>query len=102
MSYNQAMNHWRNHRKDKFYQQCSGYSGKGNNHEQCDSDKEKCEMEYKEKCKKKMIEQGKIMQYPVYIKYDCFNGLVFCDKRAIGGTEINSDDELVRAVKNAA
>lgn len=42
------------------------------------------------------------MQYPVYIKYDCFDGLVFCDKRAIGGTEINSYNELVRAVNDTA
>lgn len=28
MAYEQYINHWGNHRKDKFYQQCSGYSGK--------------------------------------------------------------------------
>jgi len=26
MSYTKAMKHWKNHNKDKFHQQCSGYS----------------------------------------------------------------------------
>ena len=29
MSYEQAMKHSRNHRKDRFVQQCSGYAGDG-------------------------------------------------------------------------
>lgn len=29
MSYEQAMKHSRNHRKDRFVQQCSGYAGNG-------------------------------------------------------------------------
>ena len=29
MSYEQHMKHYRNHRKDRFYQQCSGYAGDG-------------------------------------------------------------------------
>lgn len=28
MAYEQYMKHSKNHRKDRFYQQCSGYSGK--------------------------------------------------------------------------
>lgn len=33
MSYEQAMNHSRNHRKDRFIQQCSGYGGDGISHQ---------------------------------------------------------------------
>lgn len=29
MSYEQHMKHWGNHRKDRYYQQCSGYGGNG-------------------------------------------------------------------------
>ena len=29
MSYGQYMKHWKNHRKDRHYQQCSGYAGDG-------------------------------------------------------------------------
>lgn len=33
MSYEQAMKHNKNHRKDRFVQQCSGYSGDGISHQ---------------------------------------------------------------------
>lgn len=33
MSYEQAMKHSRNHRKDRFVQQCSGYGGDGVSHQ---------------------------------------------------------------------
>ncbi len=45
MSYEQAMKHSKNHRKDRYYQQCSGYAGNGECEDISEEAKRKCELD---------------------------------------------------------
>lgn len=93
MSYEQAMKHSRNHRKDRFVQQCSGYGGNGVSHQMSEA----------------QIEQNKVnsfikllanlkgsKDFPVYISNSGSYGFFYTvPKTFLGGHKIESYAELV-------
>lgn len=86
MSYEQHISHWRNHRKDKAVQQCSGYGGAGisepsaSNIEQASFD---------------AIVAG-TKSYPICIAQGSGGVWYTTDLHNSFGTVINSKEELVR------
>lgn len=62
MSYEQAMKHSRNRRKDRFVQQCSGYAGNGESEPMTEERRRELELETFAKLKKLPAEA-----YPIYI-----------------------------------
>ena len=62
MSYEQAMKHSRNHRKDRFVQQCSGYAGNGESEQMPEEKRRQLELETFAKLKELPAEA-----YPIYI-----------------------------------
>ena len=62
MSYEQAVKHSKNHRKDRFVQQCSGYAGNGDCAPLSDDARRKCEIDSFSKLKEIPEES-----YPIYV-----------------------------------
>lgn len=62
MSYEQHIKHWRNHGKDRYYQQCSGYAGNGDGELLSEEAKKKCEIESFARLKEIPKES-----YPIYV-----------------------------------
>lgn len=64
MSYGQYMKHWKNHRKDRHYQQCSGYAGDG----KCDAPMTNEQMwAIERESFEKLLEEAKTFPFPVHI-----------------------------------
>ncbi|MBQ8248081.1 MAG: hypothetical protein IJZ42_13215 [Lachnospiraceae bacterium] len=96
MSYEQAMKHSKNHRKDRFYQQCSGYGGDGVSHQKL----EKEIQELAVSSFKKLLEEAKSADFPIYIS-ECGGGF-YCivDEKNLFGQRIDSYEELVQFGKD--
>lgn len=88
-NYEQHMKHWKNHKKDRYYQQCSGYGGAG-----IVDDKEKMQTKNKEEESfKQILVEAKNVFFPIYIA-SSGGYWFFCDKNNLFGTMIASYEEL--------
>ena len=95
-NYSQHMKHWKNHKKDKYYQQCSGYGGNGKS-EQATEEQTKC---VSISCFEKIVNEVKTEDFPLYIRV-CGDGYVsICDKRNLFGTKIENYEELLQFGKD--
>lgn len=91
MSYEQAMRHSRNHRKDRFVQQCSGYFGEGRPNEYRISQKE-----FAENSAKSMEEiLEKVNEFPIFLHQETWFGIwELVPGNHLFGYEIKSKEEL--------
>ena len=91
MSYEQAMKHSRNHRKDRFHQQCSGYGGNG--------DSQPITVEQGKKIEKeswaKLLEAAKNFPFPAHIFQSGWFWRI-SDKPNLFSTEVKSYEELLK------
>ena len=91
MSYEQHLKHWKNHRKDKAVQQCSGYSGNGASHQLTEDQFKKLELS----SFKRLLEEAKSVKFPVYIA--CTGGYYhFTDPKHISGARIENYQDLIQ------
>lgn len=63
MSYEQYMKHSRNHRKDRFVQQCSGYGGSGESHQMTDEQFNSMELISFQR----VVNEAEGMEFPIYV-----------------------------------
>ena len=91
MSYEQAVKHWGNHRKDRFYQQCSGYASNGISQESRLAREKKEELS--RKTMTEILRQNHI--FPIYITQDKIGQWVVVPKNHISGAEIKDREELM-------
>ena len=88
-NYEQHMKHWKSHRKDRYYQQCSGYCRIGN----VDNKGNVQTKNMEEESFKKILDKAKNESFPIYIS--SLGGYWFvCDKNNLFGTMIASYEEL--------
>jgi len=91
MSYEQALAHSHNHRKDRFYQQCSGYSGSQHEYASNHVSPEK-EAEHSRESMAKILAEQHV--YPIYVA-QCGIGIWYLvPSNHIGGNKIGSEAEL--------
>lgn len=90
MSYEQAMKHYRNHRKDRFVQQCSGYGERGD----CEPITDKQGIKTEKESWERMIKAAKDFPFPAHIRrygyFWCIN-----DKPDLFSIKVNSYEELL-------
>jgi len=91
MSYEQAMKHSKNHRKDRFYQQCSGYAGDGEPQYAPITEEQEERNSYSSMCKLLMS----VTVFPLYIAQDKWGFWGVVPHNHIGGTLIESSQELI-------
>ena len=87
-NYDQFMRHWKNHRKDRYFQQCSGYFGR------TPAEKSNDEITELEKSSfTKLLEELKQQLFPIYI---VANGGYWttCDEKNLFGIRIDSYEQL--------
>lgn len=92
MSYGQHMRHWKNHRKDRYFQQCSGYGGDGVSHQLTEEQLRQIEVD---SFNKLLCELKHSQEFPTYI---ASNGGMYhvVSERNLFGHRIESYDELVK------
>ena len=90
MSYAQYMKHWKNHKKDRFYQQCSGYAGKGEIQAVDANNRESLELT----SFKRVVAEAEKAEFPIFI---CNNGDYFSIRNTSSflTNEIKSFEELL-------
>lgn len=89
-NYSQYMKHWKNHKKDKYRQQCSGYGGSGKSEQTTEEQRRQLTVN----CFEKVINETGKDDFPIYI---CIHGdgyVSVCDERNLFGKKINSYEEL--------
>lgn len=91
MSYEQAMKHYHNHRKNRFVQQCSGYAGDGNAQPITYEQAIKVERE----SWNKMLKAAKNFPFPAHIRRYGYCWLIN-DKPDLFSIEVNSYEELLK------
>lgn len=95
MSYKQHMKHWRNHRKDKSVQQCSGYSGNGVSHQLSEEQFKRLEIT----SFMRLIEEAKALPFPVYVA--CSGGYYyFTAPNHLTGAKIENYQDLIQFGKD--
>lgn len=88
-NYDQFMKHWKNHSKDKGYQQCSGYFGDGVSRQRSEEEMKRLERD----SFRRISERASSLVFPIYItQCGCF--WTICDDRNLFGTKISSAEEL--------
>lgn len=95
-NYTQHMKHWKNHKKDKYYQQCSGYGGSGES-EQITEERRK---QLTIGCFEKIVNEVSKGDFPIHI---CIHGdgyVSVCDERNLFGKKIDSHEELLQFGKD--
>lgn len=99
MSYEQAVRHSRNHRKDRFVQQCNGYFGDGVPGE-CYVSAE----EFSENSKKSLEEILKsAKEFPIFLYQDSHLGIwKIVPGNHLFGQEVSSRKDLERFAKDFA
>ena len=96
MSYEQHMKHYRNHRKDRFYQQCSGYAGDG----KCDAPMTNEQLwAIERESFVRMLEAAKTFPFPAHV-FQTGGFWRITDKPNLFSTEVKTYDELVEFGKN--
>lgn len=63
MSYEQHMKHFRNHRKDRFIQQCSGYGGSGESRELAAAQWDQLALD----SFNTVVAEAQNMEFPIYV-----------------------------------
>lgn len=96
MSYEQAMKHSKNHRKNRFYQQCSGYAGDGVGHQKTDEEIHNMETSSFQK----VLEKAKHLVFPIYIASTGEGYYFICDEKNLFGEKIDSYEELIQFGKD--
>lgn len=96
--YEQAMRHTRNHRKNRFYQQCSGYFGDGK------PDGFKVPEDVFSDLSAKSMEKilGTVEEFPVYIHQKKTREWELMPKNHLFGQEIGSLEELAQFASDYA
>mgnify|MGYP000543123577 FL=1 len=96
--YEQAMRHTRNHRKNRFYQQCSGYFGDGK------PDGFKVPEDVFSDLSAKSMEKilGTVEEFPVYIHQKKTGEWELMPKNHLFGQEIGSLEELAQFASDYA
>lgn len=91
MSYEQHMKHSKNHRKDKFYQQCSGYSVNGESQQLNDEEFNQLELN----SFIKVVEEAKSAEFPIYIVHP---GGFYCmtTSNNLFAEKINTYEDLIQ------
>lgn len=91
-SYEKAMRHIRNHRKDRFYQQCSGYFGDG----EPDGFRvsEDAFADLSAKSMEKIL--ATVTEFPVYLHQQKTGEWGLVPKNHLFGQEISCKEDLVR------
>lgn len=97
MSYEQHMKHYRNHRKDRHCQQCSGYFGDGKCEEVPPTLEELREIEKQSFAK--LLEAAKSYSFPVHIFMTGRHWRI-TDKPNLFSLQVNSYEELLEFGKN--
>lgn len=100
MSYNQAMKHWSNHRKDRFFQQCSWpistqiikYS----------EITEEAKIKASNETLSEIIKNADDYTFPIFIYVDCRMGIwEIVQHNHIAGIEIKTKEDLLEFSKEA-
>lgn len=99
MSYSQSVNHWKNHRKDRFVQQCSGYFGSQSDRKSL-SDIADTEQRNSHSSMILILKNQRI--FPFYIFQDNMGIWQSVPKNHISGHCINSMEELQEFAKEYA
>lgn len=90
MSYEQAMSHAGNHRKDRFYQQCSGYFG--------DGEPKNCLIPEDVLAENSANSMAKILEsvskFPVYLHQQKTGEWELVSRNHLFGREVGSREEL--------
>lgn len=92
MSYEQAMKHSKNHRKDRFYQQCSGYGGDGESHQVSDKEIQ----DFSVSSFKKILEEARTAVFPIYIRQHGDGYYSIVDERNLFGHKVDSYENLIQ------
>ena len=90
MSYEQAIKHWSNHRKDRFFQQCSGYAGDGI------PSGARMTPEQEEALSRKTMTEilTQDLGFPIYLAQDNIGRWMIVPKNHISGVEIKDPEAL--------
>lgn len=93
MSYEQTMKHSRNHRKNRFVQQCSGYGGDGVSHQISEAQMEQNKVSSFVEMLANLKDSP---DFPIYISNSGSYGFFYtAPKTFLGGHKIESYAELV-------
>lgn len=87
-NYNQYMKHWKNHRKDRYTQQCGGPV-----HEP-DKQVELCSVECERQLFDHLMDRLKCDAFPVYVKQGGGGMWLFTNERDSFGTKISNMEEM--------
>ena len=90
MSYEQAMKHWKNHSKDRFFQQCSGPISAQSGYQAGSDIEDRRSVE--SMCR--ILSEEHV--YPIYLKQDGLGFWYEVPSNTIAGTLIDSRDALER------
>ena len=90
-NYDQYMRHWKNHRKDRYTQQCSGYAGDGSSHMNEDDFEKREANSFRD-----LLEKAKSAVFPIWIvRYSGWFWSI-CDEKNLFGERIDSYEDLKR------
>lgn len=98
MSYEQHIKHSHNHRKDRFYQQCSGYSHTFSNNSKTVS-YDGCDELSKTSINRLLSD---IKEYPIYIRQYSGGIWLTCNKNDCFGRMIKSKEHLMQLIQEYA
>lgn len=90
-NYEQHMKHWKNHRKDRFTQQCGGPTSKATHNPI--SENYLIEAEYESFTR--ILEEAQRMDFPIWIANAGGWHWFICDEKNLFGNRIESYEELV-------
>lgn len=90
-NYEQHIKHWKNHRKDRYTQQCSGYFGDG------PSQIKEDELEKKEaESFRNLLKKAKSAAFPIWIAQSGGWFWFICDEKNMFGNKICNYEDLKR------
>ncbi len=96
MSYEQYMKHSKNHRKDKYHQQCSGYTNFARRSD-VETMSNQANLRLETESMKKILQAKHT--FPIYITQSGYYWCVVPDTHYFG-IRINNTDELMRFIKD--
>ncbi len=95
-NYTQYMKHWKNHNKDKYFQQCSGYGGKGESEQSTNEQIKSVTIN----CFEEILNKVKAENFPLYIRVHGDGYVSICDVKDLFGTKIEGYKELLKFGKD--